>query len=205
MSRGVIITTGIGRSEKVNQPEKLAERLGLPYRIFDWQQYIEPESDELMIRHTQYGSMVAKKARKAIYDYLYDETGYTMKRDEIMDGLETLIRTSGFTEIVLVGHSWGAVIMYDFMEHGDTHGQVKTLITTGCPLPFRFGGDIQCPVYVEWYNYWEKNDAIAHKILKPFCVDIEFKSSNWFKGWNVAAHASYFKSRKLAKMIREIL
>lgn len=199
--KGIILTNGIGRSEKSDNPEKMAKRLGLPYEVFNWQEIVEPESDELTELHASYGSTFSKKARKLIYEYLYDETSYCKHKGAIQKKLYNLIRKSGFTEVILIGHSWGGVIMYDYAKD---IGGVKKLITTGCPLPLNRGLDIKM-VDAEWYNYWEKNDPIAHKIFRIPCMNYEFKSSNWLRSWNFSVHSNYFGSRKLSKIIREIL
>lgn len=200
--KGIIIAAGIGRSEKaISGPEKLGKRLGLPYKVFNWQQYIEEESDELTILHTSYGSKVARLTRKLIYDYLYDETSYSEKRSLIIDKLREFIDESGFTEVVLIGHSWGSVIMYEYTR---CHYGVSKLITMGCPIPFKHGLDVE-DVYCDWFNYWEHNDGIAHQIFNQECINIEFKSKNWLKKFNLMVHSNYFGSRKMAKMIRKIL
>lgn len=199
----LILATGIGRSEKAMQPKRLADRLDRPYMIFDWQQYIEPESDALAKKHTSYGSKGAKAARTAIYDYLYDETGYCKNRTKIHKSLSEMISSVNSNEVVLIGHSWASVIFYDYLLETKDSRVVK-LITTGAPVPFKHGLDIE-PIFCPWENYWEKNDALAHQMFTEGCKDIEFRSPNFWKGWNLLSHMSYFKSKKLSKMIKDRL
>lgn len=201
--RGLIYVNGIGRSEKSDSPKKLADRVGLPYLIFNWQQYIESESDKLTKLHTSYGSKTPKLSRKLIYDYAYDETSYAKNRTYILSRLSELIDHSGYTEVVLVGHSWGSVICYDYAQLRND-SRVTNLITTGCPLPFKYGLDIVAP-NIPWHNFWEKNDAIAHKMFIDGCTDIEFKSRHWLKFWNLASHTTYFSDKRMAKNIIKIL
>lgn len=203
--KGIIYTAGIGRSEKSESPEKMAKRIGLPYKIFNWQQYIESDSENLVKIHTSYGSKTSKKMKSIMYDYIYDETSYCEKRIMILDRLKDLIDDSGFTDIVLIGHSWGAVIMHDYCSIKPDQ-RIETLITMGCPIPFKHGKGFTSPIFLlNWFNFWEKNDWIAHKMLKNGCTDIEFKSKSWLRGWNVASHTSYFVSRSLSKIIKKLL
>ena len=105
-------------------------------------------------------------------------------------------------EIILIAHSWGCVIFYDYLkEIGDS--RVKKLITMGCPIPLDRGEDYTNLEGVDWVNYWEYNDPIAHKMFREGIDDRRYKSWNVFKSWNPLAHISYLKSRSLSRKIKK--
>lgn len=193
-----ILTTGVGRTEKENVPEKLAKRLGITYNVFKWQSIVERPADKLIQKHTQYGSKLAKMLRKKAYEYGYDAVGYPEYSGEIRHQLNQLIGNVDSDEIVLIGHSWGCVIFYEYLKYlkNDPHNRVKKFITFGNPIPFVFGEDYKSIVDVEWINYYENSDVIAHKMLRRGIEDKKISI-----GWGPLVHTKYFKSKKLAKKI----
>ena len=196
----LIGTTGVGKTEKQNVPETLLRRLGFDYDVIAYQDIIETQSDKLAKKHTTYGSFLVKLTRRFAYDYAYDETSYNKNKEEILDRLQVLVDSSKDEDIAFVGHSWGCVIFYDFIRERRSRN-VKKLITFGNPIPLNKGEDYTDldSMGVEWINYWEKNDPIAHKMLRLFVSDIEFKNPHWLRGRFFFSHIGYFKSKKMAK------
>lgn len=200
----IILTTGIGRTEKENVPEPLAKRLKQPYQIFKWQDIIENDADQLIRIHTRYGSKLARYLRAKMYDYGYDETSYQKHKHEIMCRLENMIKsTPGDDDIILIGHSWGCVIFYDYLN-SHSLSRVKKLITFGNPIPFVKGQSYYGFSGIDWVNYYEPSDPVAHKMLRTTIKDVKF-TNRTLKGMLPLAHIAYFKSKKLAKWIRKEL
>lgn len=200
----IIGATGVGVSAKENVPKPLLERIGLPYNIFKWQDIIEKDSNKLIKTHTTYGTRSAKYLRTKLYDYAFDAISYRDHKEKIQKRLDTLIKNINDPEIVLIGHSWGSIIFYDYLkENPDSVIIIDKLITFGCPIPFAKNGKHKNINGVKWINYWEDSDPFAHKMFRSMVIDREFHNRNWLKGWNPLSHLSYFKSRKLAKLIKK--
>lgn len=197
----VILTTGLGRSEKQDVPLKLAEKLEQESEIFKWQDLVEIDGDPLISKHTSYGTRSAKKLRKLLFEYAYDETSYCDHKYKIFEKLKGVLDKSPEDEdITLIAHSLGTVIFYDYLkEIGDA--RVKKLITFGCPIPLLKGEMYNSLNGVKWINYWENSDPLAHKLIRHGIQDRDFHSKHWLKGWNPLAHMTYFKSRWLSKEI----
>lgn len=198
----VILTAGIGKSEKENKPERLAKRLDIPYSIFRWQETMEDQVDKLITKHTSYGNFFSNKLKEWLYDYASDATLYEPNKHKIFKLMKEMLNQVEEEEIILIANSWGCVVFYDFLkEVGDP--RVKTLITTGCPMPLAKGEDYGNIEGVQWINYWEGSDPIANKVLRDGVSDREFKNFNPISGWNPLAHIGYFKSKALAKKIKK--
>ncbi len=200
----VIYTTGLGVSESGKKPESMAKNVNLPYRIFEYQDILENTSDALLKKHSTYGGPIMRKGKKLLYDYATDATLYEKHKEAVLNKLKALIDTLPVNEeIALVGHSLGCVVFYDYLYQRPQNLRITKFITTGNPLPMFKGNDYFSLIKVDWTNYWEDSDPIAHKMFLLTCKDVEHKSRHFWKGWNWLAHIAYLKSKKLAKKVRK--
>lgn len=203
----VIYTGGIGLSENGMTPEVMAKNIGLPYKIFEYQDIMEKRSDKLLEKHLTYGGPMMQKGKQLLYDYAGDETLYLKNRDAILKKLDDLVATIPFhEELVFVSHSMGSVIFYDYIIKYWNLRQARLMgiVTMGCPLPLLRGENYKgfFP-YVKWVNYWEDSDPVSHKLFRSSIIDKEHKSYHFWKGWSWLSHVAYLKSGKLAKRIKK--
>jgi len=203
MTKRIVFSSGVGKIEREDLPKVLAKRIGLPYIIFKWQDIVEDSSDKLLDRHTSYGSWLNRILKSFIYDFIYDETSYNINKKEIQYKIsQELSNISEDEDIIIIAHSWGCVLFYDYLnEIGDP--RVKQFFTFGCPLPLSKGEKYQELKGIEWINYWEANDPIAHQLFRKGIEDRRHISKNIFKRWNPLAHISYLTSRTLAKKVKK--
>jgi hypothetical protein len=183
MKHSLILATGIGRSEKSFVPEKLAKRLGKPYKIFDWQKHVESIPDPLRKKHLTYGDTESKILKSLMYDYLFDETAYDIMKEKILEDLHHMIKSHGDSDLSLICHSCSCVIFYDYLVEYRPNNIIN-FITMGNPLPFNKGDNYDGFFPSKWVNFYEESDPVAHKMFREGVEDIDFNSRNVLTGWN---------------------
>lgn len=75
---------------------------------------------------------ITKDLLAEIYHYFYDEPGPDNVRDAILDRMDAAMRA--LRPHIVVAHSWGSVIAYDYLVHRGHDQDIDALITVGSPL-----------------------------------------------------------------------
>ncbi len=122
------------------------------------------------------------------------EIDSTIRRDHITRRLEVLvtelIATGGYKDVILLSHSQGSVIVYDFLKSDAARLGVRVnVLTAGSPLGALYGyyfneyGDMVqalaklAPHIASWTNIYRSDDPIAGPILPakgPYAEDAGF-------------------------------
>lgn len=163
-------------------------------------------------------------------------------RDEIhralREGLASFMRLKGFSEetpLVLIGHSLGSVIMFNYiwdqqMAEASSFIAGHSLagfVTLGSPLalwtlrypgfgrPIRFPGQSLADTlsgHAKWINIFDRDDIIAYplkSINKAFnetvAEDIEINVGSMLTSWNPLSHDGYFDSASVHKEVAQLL
>jgi len=85
-------------------------------------------------------------------------------RDVILDRMEALVRD--FAPDVVLAHSWGTVIAYDYLVNRGLAHELEALITLGCPLgqtyvQERVGAAAYPPRVRRWLNVFDAMDPVT--------------------------------------------
>ncbi len=104
---------------------------------------------------------ITKTLLTDVYLYFYGGAGEGDIRDVILDRMDVVMRET--RPHVVIGHSWGSVIAYDYFTNRGYGGEVETLITIGSPLGQRFVQDhVGASAYpkgiVRWVNIFDAMD-----------------------------------------------
>ncbi len=75
---------------------------------------------------------VMKNLLEDVYFYFYGKRDTEDIRDAILDRMGVLL--DGFRPHVVIAHSWGSVIAYDYLINRGHGGDIEALITLGSPL-----------------------------------------------------------------------
>jgi hypothetical protein len=75
---------------------------------------------------------ITKELLTEVYLYFYGRTGGDDIRTVILDRMDTMMRET--RPHVILAHSWGSVIAYDYLMNRGYDGEVGALITMGSPL-----------------------------------------------------------------------
>ena len=75
---------------------------------------------------------VMKNLLEDVYFYFYGMRDAEDIRDAILDRMGVLL--DGFRPHVVIAHSWGSVIAYDYLVNRGHSGEIEALITLGSPL-----------------------------------------------------------------------
>jgi hypothetical protein len=75
---------------------------------------------------------ITKELFTEVYLYFYGRAGAQDIRDAILDRMDTMMRE--VRPQVVIAHSWGSVIAYDYLLNRGYHGELAGLITCGSPL-----------------------------------------------------------------------
>jgi hypothetical protein len=123
----------------------------------------------------------------------------------------------GMKECVIVAHSLGSVIAFDYVFGFrkymlDPSVTVKAFITLGSPIPIfttsmgHTESDLKLPSNVkQWINILDKDDAIA-RYCRPFFKNIDIREIEVDTGMNpIRSHGYYWYSKPTAKKIAEII
>lgn len=202
----ILFIPGVGKSEKAfKNCKKMGDRLGYKYSTVNWQQDVEAGLDNLMELHTTYGTRMAKKARRALYDTCGEAVCYQHFKDRILTRVcsEYLkLSREGYDEIIVIAYSWGSVIGYDFIKECIPR-KVKRYVTLATPLPLATAGKYNPLLGIHWINIWENSDGIAHQTFKQGIKDIQINMG--LIGLTLISHISYLKSKRCVKLIQKEL
>ncbi len=122
---------------------------------------------------------------------MLSEIDSPIRRDHITRRLEVLvtelITTGGYKDVILLSHSQGSVIVYDFLKNDAARLGVRVnVLTAGSPLGALYGyyfneyGDMEealtklAPHIASWTNLYRSDDPIAGPILPttgPYAAD----------------------------------
>lgn len=157
-----------------------------------------------------------------ILDLLLDVSSYHLASEEereeygrfVRDGVSEL-RVRGCTGILIVAHSLGSVIFYDWLRRWQPGGtsDVVGLITMGSPLNKfwyvdhgyeRRQEDITGSVTsgIAWHNFYAWSDPLSGR-LRRYGGVTEHRL-RWLGLWGVA-HVKYWKSREVEETLRKML
>ncbi len=75
---------------------------------------------------------ITKGLLSDVYLYFYGRTGAENIRDVILDRMDAIMRE--FQPDIIIAHSWGSVIVYDYLMNRGYDGEIEALITAGSPL-----------------------------------------------------------------------
>jgi hypothetical protein len=75
---------------------------------------------------------ITKDLLTEVYLYFYGRTGSNDIRDVILDRMDTMMRET--RPNIVIAHSWGSVIAYDYLMNRGYDGGLDALITLGSPL-----------------------------------------------------------------------
>ena len=103
---------------------------------------------------------VMKNLLEDVYFYFYGKRDVEDIRDAILDRMGAML--DEFKPHIIIAHSWGSVIAYDYFANRGYDGEVEALITMGSPL-----GTTGC-----------KNTSARRRIRKP-CIAGSTSSTPW--------------------------
>lgn len=75
---------------------------------------------------------ITKQLLTEVYLYFYGRSDNTDIRDVILARMDAMMRE--MRPHVVIAHSWGSVIAYDYLVNRNYDGELGALITLGCPL-----------------------------------------------------------------------
>ncbi|MDP9239013.1 MAG: hypothetical protein M3P30_16730 [Chloroflexota bacterium] len=104
---------------------------------------------------------ITKSLITDVYLYFYGGERAGDIRDVILDRMDAVMRAH--RPDVVIAHSWGSVIAYDYFTNRGYDGEVQTLITVGSPLGQRYvqehaGGSEYPAGIVRWLNVFDAMD-----------------------------------------------
>jgi hypothetical protein len=104
---------------------------------------------------------ITKSLITDVYLYFYGGPGAGEIRDVILDRMDAVMRAH--RPDVVIAHSWGSVIAYDYFTNRGYDGEVQTLITVGSPLGQSYvqehcGGAEYPAAVVRWLNVFDAMD-----------------------------------------------
>lgn len=108
---------------------------------------------------------ITKELATEVYLYFYGKQGSGDDvRDVVLDRMDALLRD--FTPDVVLAHSWGTVIAYDYLVNRGLAHQLEALITVGCPLgqtyvQERVGAAVYPPRVRRWLNVFDAMDPVT--------------------------------------------
>jgi hypothetical protein len=99
-----------------------------------------------------------------VYLYFYGKHGEADIRAVILERMDDVMRK--LRPQVIIGHSWGSVIAFDYLAHGRYDGDVDALISLGSPLGQAYVqehvGSSTYPANVQhWLNVYDAMDPAA--------------------------------------------
>lgn len=161
---------------------------------------------------------VIKHLLKEAHDYLFNVDGIRdVIRRKVVDAINQA-KASG-EQVVLVGHSQGAIIAYDVLTGDPSCPEVDGLMTLGSPLgvdevqdklTWSRNNGFPNKLKGSWVNFYDSFDAVARldpKHAKDFKKDgkevvIDIQENNWGT-WRHSA-TKYLKGSGLRKHLREL-
>lgn len=75
---------------------------------------------------------ITKDLLTEVYLYFYGRTDTADIRDVILDRMDEVMRE--FAPQIVIAHSWGSVIVYDYLMNRGAGQEIEALITAGSPL-----------------------------------------------------------------------
>lgn len=136
----------------------------------------------------------------------------------IDDGIKTL-HDAGCTEIHILAHSLGSIIIYDWLHarRSESH-HITVLHTIGSPLNKFWYVDhtqerrledkqgLENLVSTAWINYWAYSDPVSGKLNHYNAPNLKVnnKRIHWLGGF-VLSHARYWKNKVVLDNIRECI
>lgn len=96
-----------------------------------------------------------------VYLYFYGGAGSGDIRDAILARMDAIVRE--MKPHIVIAHSWGSVIAYDYFTNRGYGGQIEALITAGCPLGQQYiqdhiGASAFPPGVHRWLNVFDAMD-----------------------------------------------
>jgi hypothetical protein len=94
---------------------------------------------------------ITKELFTEVYLYFYGRSGAQDIRDAILGRMDAMMRE--VRPQVVIAHSWGSVIAYDYLLHRGYSGELEGLITCGSPLGQDYPSQVR-----HWLNVFDAMD-----------------------------------------------
>lgn len=112
-------------------------------------------------------------------------------------------------EVIVIAHSLGAVIAYDYLFSGKyPRVNLKAFVTVGSPLPLFLaasGMDYAFPTGLDWVDIYSHRDSIARPVQNS-AVEKNIRSYRVFTGFApIRSHIIYLSRKRVVKIVADVV